>query len=101
MKCYAIFDEKLGEFMNPMFFPSSGVMTRSISQAVNKPESTDGLRLYPSDFRVHHIVNTIGVRLYAVAGSCPAATTCTINSLNACYCYAAIGHHGGYGHHGY
>jgi len=52
---FTIRDEKAQAFTVPMYFPTKGVALRSLSAAVNKPNSDDLYSTHPQDFGLYHI----------------------------------------------
>lgn len=50
----AVYDIKLQEYGNPMFFPSIGVAERSFIQEVKRDEKT-ALQHFPADFSLYAV----------------------------------------------
>lgn len=57
MMMFSIRDDKAESFQIPVVFPTKGVMTRALADAVNKTGSTDLYATHPSDFSVYHVAD--------------------------------------------
>lgn len=53
MKCFAVLDVKMGEYLTPMFYTTPGIAERALSNAVNAAEGE--FAAHPADFSLYEL----------------------------------------------
>ena len=54
---FAIFDMKMGAYLQPMFFRSEGEALRAWQDIVNDSNPNNGIAKYPEDYSFYHLGN--------------------------------------------
>lgn len=52
---FCVYDSKLGQFNNPLSFPSRGVAIRSFTDEVNRVDPNNNMSKYSDDFSFYYL----------------------------------------------